>query len=65
MITLRVNPYNKQELDTLALLLGKATEHLYSTCDENCKMCRLKYLCYDLEHALQHAVKLATEREIK
>ena len=50
MITLKLSHYTQEEIDTLALLLGKMQGHLYVYCKqhENCLTCPVKNVCLDL-----------------
>ena len=67
MITLRVNPYSKKELERLADLLKAMEFHMTANyCKNgNCKTCEYRHLCYDLTSAREHAEKLVetTEKE--
>lgn len=53
MITLKLGSYSQNEIDTLALLLGKMQSHLHVYCKhhENCLTCPVMNVCLDLNKA--------------
>lgn len=67
MITLRVNPYSKKELERLADLLKAMELHMnFNYCKDNfCKTCEYRHLCYDLVSAREHAEKLVETTDKK
>ena len=67
MITLRVNPYNDTEIAMLAIALTKAETVVKSVCkgQGDCRVCRLKHVCYDLSKAREHAEQLVTGGNVR
>lgn len=52
MLTLKIKPYNKCEVENLAKLLGECILTLQDKyCNNDCNSCPVHHLCVDLQSA--------------
>lgn len=66
MITLKVKPYTKEELQMLYDVLGEGVAMITSIdCHGNCKTCKYKHPCHDIEEAQEWLATVIESRRGK